>query len=479
MMKKPLIILYKTPFGQYFYETNRNEVVSVSENMYQYLRALLYDIEFEDLDITEKTKAEYIELQECGYLSPPVVQEVKHPLTGELEKILDRKVDKVTLQITQNCNLRCSYCIYSEDSNLGQRSHSANIMSLDTAKKALNFYKEHSIDSEMASITFYGGEPLIEFQRMKEIVSYAEQIFEGKEILFGITTNATLLNEEVIDFLLEHKFNITISIDGPQKVQDKNRKFKGGQGSYDIVIKNVSLLHDKNPDLMKNVTISMVIDPEQDYSELVTLFQLPILEDVNLTYTMVEKDAEILPPSNDYLTKYQYDLFLAYVEYFRSDDKKYASKLVKRDLDAFKSGMSRFKTNILSQMAAPGGPCVPGKMRLFVNSFGDLYPCERVNEDCCMKIGTLENGFDYNQINAVLNIGQLTADKCKKCWAFQQCTICAKRADEEGIISVPKKNTACNSSMATAYDTIVNKVLVYENDVHMRKMAKIKKEVNT
>lgn len=134
---------------------------------------------------------------------------------------------------------------------------------------------------------------------MKEIVSYAEQTFEGKEILFGITTNATLLTEEVIDFLLEHKFNITISIDVPKKVQDKNREFKGGQGSYDIVIKNVSLLHDKNPDLMKNVTISMVIDPEHDYSELVTLFRLSILEDVNLTYTMVDKDAEILPPSND------------------------------------------------------------------------------------------------------------------------------------------------------------------------------------
>lgn len=307
MNKKPLVLLYKTPFGHYFYETNRNEIVLISENMYQYMRIMFHGNFSGETEITNKTIAEYNELQECGYLSPPSVQTVQHPLTKGVKNFLDRKVDKITLQVTQNCNLRCYYCIYSDESNLGQRSHSSNRMALDTAKKALHFYKEHSIDSEKAFVSFYGGEPLLEFSRIKEIVLYAKEIFEGKELLFGITTNATLLNEEAIDFLLKHNFKIAISIDGPQSVQDKNRKFQNGQGSYDIVMKNVNTLYNKDPNHMKNVTISMVINPEQDYSELVTLFHLPILKDVNLTYTMIERDAEILPPSKDYLLKYQYD----------------------------------------------------------------------------------------------------------------------------------------------------------------------------
>lgn len=233
------------------------------------------------------------------------------------------------------------------------------------------------------------------------------------------------------------------------------------------------MIFNKNPALMKSITISMVIDPNQDYSEIVTLFNIPEFKDVSLTYTMVEKDAEQLFPSRDYLIKYHYDLFLAYMEYFRNDGKEYPSKLVERDMEAFKSGIRRFKTNMLSSVDAPGGPCVPGKVRLFINSFGELYPCERVNENCCMKIGTLDNGFDYEQINSVLNIGQLTEDRCKHCWAFQQCNICAKRMDDNGSMSISKKVFACNNSKLAAFDKMINKVLVYENERHMKKMKKI------
>ncbi len=477
MNAKPLVLLYKTPLGHYFYETNRNEIVSVNENLYQYIKGILTEDNSETVEVSEETKEEYLELQEYGYLSPPCVQNVQHPLTGQLHKFLARKVDKITLQVTQNCNLRCSYCIYSENSNLGQRSHSLNTMSLEVAKKALEFYRDHSLDSDMAAITFYGGEPLLEFSRIKEIVAYAEEIFEGKKILYSITTNATLLNKEIIDFLLVHNFSITLSMDGPKDVQDKNRKFKNGQGSFDIVMKNIQLLYHKNPDRMKNVTISMVIDPAQDYSEIVTLFLIPELRDVKLSYTMVEQDAELLSPSREYLEKYHYDFFLALMEYFRHDNKQYSSKLVERDMDAFKTGISRFKTNILSPTTAPGGPCVPGKMRLFVNSFGELYPCERVNEDCCMKIGTVDGGFDYDQINFMLNIGRLTADKCKSCWAFQKCSICAKRVDDNGTMSVTKKIAACNHSKEVAFEAIADKVLVYENEKHMKKMKDIRNEV--
>ena len=103
-------------------------------------------------------------------------------------------------------------------------------MSLETAKKAILFYREHSRDKDRAIIGFYGGEPLLAFPLIVESVKYAEEIFAGVDISFNITTNATLLTDEIIDFLLDHHFKLTFSLDGPNEVQDKNRIFANGSG---------------------------------------------------------------------------------------------------------------------------------------------------------------------------------------------------------------------------------------------------------
>ena len=470
---KPLVFLYRTAFGFYFYETSRNEIVKVSQALYEFIQAILAGQGEEEIDASENVKAEYRELRECGYLSPPHVQMVHHPLTEGLDIMLKRKVDKITLQVTQDCNLRCSYCIYSEGSNFGQRTHTHKSMSLSTAKKALDFYRKNSPDTEKVSIGFYGGEPLLKFDLIKDVVAYAEEIFRGKEIIYSITTNATLLNDEVIDFLLNHKFKILISIDGPERVQNKNRRFRDGTGSYQKVMQNVSKMYNKDPDRLGKVTLSMVIDPAQDYNEITTLFYEPVMKNVGLLYSFVEEDAQTLLPSQEYVSEHNYAMFLAFVMHFRNNDKTFPSKLVEQDIIVYKDGINRFKTSILPLASAPSGPCVPGKSKLFVSCTGDLYPCERVNENNCMKIGSLEEGFDLDNIKTILNVSKLNGGKCKTCWAFSLCTVCVKRADDNGRLSEKKMAHACEEARRIAINKIANKVLAFENECHERKMTKM------
>lgn len=470
MSQKPFVLPIRTALGYYFYEVNRNELVAVTEQLYEYLLRILDVGDTEMIEASEEVKTQYLELQDCGYLQPVHIEKVVHPLTGKLEDLLDRRIDKITLQITQNCNLRCSYCVYSENSNLGQRSHSSKVMSLETAKKALDFYHQHSIDSEKISIGFYGGEPLLAFPFIKDVVAYAEDIFDGKSIIYAITTNATLLTDEVIDYLLDKNFNVMISIDGPKRVQDKNRKFKNGTGSYDVVMRNINRLYQKDPEAMKRMSVSMVIDPSQDYSEIITLFDEPALKDINLTYTFVEEDARYLLPSEDYVVQYTYDLFLTLLKHFRDQKEHFPSKLVETDLNSIMDGNTRFKLNLVGLVGAPSGPCVPGKIRMLVNCFGDFYPCERVNENECMKIGSIERGFDFDQVSSILNVGQIAEQSCKNCWAFSLCNICAKRVDDNGKMTAERKLQACTESKSAAFSKLMNKILVYENEVHIRKM---------
>lgn len=186
IVDKPLVLPISTPLGYYIYETNRNEVISVSKEMFSYIQAIMGNNASEISRTSDNVKTQYAELAGCGYFSPPRVEKVEHPATYHLKHYLARNIEKFTLQITQNCNLRCKYCIYSEDSNLSQRSHSSNKMTFDIAKKALDFYWEHSRDSKSVMVGLYGGEPLLEYPLIVEIVKYAESIFAGKALSFGV-----------------------------------------------------------------------------------------------------------------------------------------------------------------------------------------------------------------------------------------------------------------------------------------------------
>lgn len=472
MMDKPFVLPIQTPLGKYFYEVNRNEVVKVNDDLFMYINQILTTPKPELVSAPTSTKEQYEELEECGYLSTNHVTKIVHPAVGLLKPLLSRGLTRMTLQVTQQCNLRCKYCIYSENSNLSQRSHSNNYMTWETAKRAVDFYYAHSIDTQKPHIGFYGGEPFLAFPLIEQVVLYAEKLFEGKDISFAATTNATILTDEMLDFISKHNFGLTFSLDGPKEIQDRNRVFRNGGGTYDLVMKNFNKIYQQEPAVIENSGINMVVTPDHQYEQILELFKTPVLEPVSLRSAYVEKDFDVLQPSEDYLAKYNYDGFVALAAYLRGDKVTNSNKLMKEMIDTFGSESAKFQRTEMPFVGAPSGPCIPGKLRLFINCFGEFYPCEKVNEKPSMKIGSLDDGFDFDAITRILNVSQLLPEKCKSCWAFSLCTICAERVDDGSGLSIKRLSDSCEGSRKLAFHRILQKILLFEHNAHMREISK-------
>ena len=159
------------------------------------------------------------------------------------------------LNLAHDCNLRCVYCFGHGGDFAGCRT----IMSKETAKKCVDFWyaQLHPDKAETVTVTFFGGEPLLNKPVFKYTVDYIAAKFRNtpKEVRYNLTTNATILDEEILDILINHKMNPLISMDGFQQIQDLNRPYASGRGSYQIVRQNVQTLSSHFP-LKARITLS-------------------------------------------------------------------------------------------------------------------------------------------------------------------------------------------------------------------------------
>jgi uncharacterized protein len=175
------------------------------------------------------------ELQELQILrAEGAVSTVNRPRVGGLP------LTTVVLNVNTGCNLSCTYC-YKEDLDTPANGRK---MSLETAQQSIEMLLRESPDQPRYTIVFFGGEPLTNLPLIRQVVAWAEPLFaeRGKRLDFSITTNATLLDEQTIAFLQQHRFSIAVSIDGPKAVHDRNRVTVGGQGTYETVARKVRLL---------------------------------------------------------------------------------------------------------------------------------------------------------------------------------------------------------------------------------------------
>ncbi|URZ04319.1 Cys-rich peptide radical SAM maturase CcpM [Clostridium felsineum] len=463
-MEKPFIHLLSSINGFYFYDVNKNEVVNVNKDVYDFLGKLLNDEEFKQ---NEDTQNKINKLKQNGYLSGNTLKEIKHPETDNLEYHLDRHIDQLTLQVTQDCNLRCSYCAYSKFDNSTQRNRSNKEMSIETATKAIDFLLRHSNDSEKIVISFYGGEPLLKFDFIKEIISYAKENFIGKELRFALTTNATLLTEEIIEYSINNNIDIMISLDGPEEIHDINRKFADGTGSFAKIIYNLQKLKDKYGNELRDfLRVNTVMDPKNDFDKMNSIFENEIFEGLDVGSVIVENffSNEQTTYSKEFIEKYFYQIFIGMVNLVGDIKGLKTYPLIAsviNSIHTFKENM--IENNGLPESTAPSGPCIPGKRRLFVNVHGEFFPCEKVSEVSeVMKIGNLDEGFNIKKVKNLLNIGRLTPEECKKCWALRKCTICAKKLERKGKLSADAKLELCKGVRASVEDDLKKLILLKE-----------------
>ena len=459
-MEKPNIHLFEVHGKFYFYDVNKNAIVEISKEAFDFLSS--------DESIQRGVGDEIFILKKEGLLSHIRPSCIEHPSTPHLEEILQSAVNRVCLQITQECNLRCKYCVYSGLYN--NRTHSKSEMSIDIAKRAIDFLIDNSGNNEAIDIGFYGGEPLLRFPFIEKCIDYAKKEGEGKRLTFSITTNGTLITEKMIERFIESNVELTISIDGPETIHNRNRIMRNGEGSFKLLISKLDMINRRYPEYAKNISYNIVIDQREDDLDEIEKFisKSEIINNSFITATTISTEGtkEDIISCNAFRTKNRYGEFrymLSLINRLSRDEPGLQlwqgafKKLEQFAIDSTKN------TRSLGKKEHHGGPCIPGQLRLLVNTNGDFLPCERVNEENeAMIIGNIEEGFDYKKISELLNIGKLTEEECKDCFAIRHCTICAASTDCNGKLSKDMKLRACEESRYNFSEMLKDLCVLYE-----------------
>lgn len=451
-----MIKLIKSPNKKYLYDTNIHKICEISNELYEKLKTEA---------IMQDDSNEVFKLKKMGFLQSMRVQKLESSMIDFVDTYLERGIQKLTLQITQDCNFRCVYCNYTEN-NGGQRVHSKKKMDIQTAKKSIDFFMDRSIDLKESYVGFYGGEPLIEMNLIKQIVTYIEENYPYRNVVYAISTNASLLNDMNIKFLAEHDFYTLISFDGSKEIHDANRKFVNStESTYDIVIKNIKKIAKNYPEYLKKVLLNVVINPKDDLDKVNKIFiEDDILKKMNIQQTIVDDSLHNCKNeySEKFVAKYQYEQFVNFID---NTDKMKLSKLVVADENILKKEQEKLEDDSfqLNERQIPSGPCLAGRKRMLVNADGIVFPCEKVTETSdIMRIGDVDNGFYMKKVKKLFYISHLTPNRCLNCWAFHFCTICGKDIIHGDEFSESRKAILCKEVLSSAENTLRKVILVKE-----------------
>ncbi len=361
-------------------------------------------------DITEADIEEcyeqVVELKESGKLFAPDTFE---PMAGQLKDKTRGVVKALCLHIAHTCNLNCSYCFASQGKYSGERA----VMSLEVGKRALDFLIENSGTRRNLEVDFFGGEPLMNYQVVKDIVAYARSIEKqhNKNFRFTLTTNGILIDDDVIEFANREMSNVVLSLDGRKEVHDRFRVDYAGNGSWERIVpkfrKLVEARGGKNYYMRGTFTHA---NPD---------FLSDIKQMLDLGFTELSMEPVVCAPGDpSELT--QEDLPVVLDQY---------EKLAELMLERKKEG--RPFTFYHYMIDLTGGPCIykrisgcgSGTEYMAVTPWGDLYPCHQFVGDEKFRLGDIYNGVtntECQQSFAECNV--YARNECRDCWARLYCS---------------------------------------------------------
>lgn len=422
-MKKERIKLihqYKNNGYNIVLDVNSGSVHVVDEKVYDVIarmvenklenadrNGILKGLHMENADNAELTEIvdEIIELRNDGMLFAEDIYENSITAFQNRETV----VKALCLHIAHDCNLKCQYCFAEEGEYHGRRA----LMSFEVGKKALDFLVANSGKRVNLEVDFFGGEPLMNWQVVKDLVAYGRSLEKpyNKKFRFTLTTNGVLLNDEILAFANQEMANIVLSIDGRKEVHDRMRPMAGGQGSYDLVLpkfQKVAESRNQTNYYVRGTFTHFNKDFAADVCHLADLgFQQisvePVVAPESAPYALVEED---LP---ELLAEYD----------------KLAAEMIKRQKEGKAFNFFHFMIDL------KGGPCVykrlsgcgSGTEYLAVTPWGDFYPCHQFVGQEEFLMGNVDEGITNTDIREEFKTCNVySKEKCRDCFAKFYCS---------------------------------------------------------
>ena len=330
------------------------------------------------------------------------------------ESIIDFKkrktvVKALCLHIAHDCNLACRYCFAEEGEYHGRRA----LMSYETGKQALDFLIANSGNRRNLEVDFFGGEPLMNWQVVKDLVKYGreQEKIHNKNFRFTLTTNGVLLNDEIMEFANKEMANVVLSIDGRKEVHDYMRPFRKGKGSYDLIVpKFQKFAESRNQE--KYYVRGTFTHNNLDFSK-------DVLHLADLGFKQISVEPVVSLPEEPYAIKEE-DIPVICAEY-----DKLAAEMVKRHREGNDFNFFHFMIDLT------GGPCVykrlsgcgSGTEYLAVTPWGDLYPCHQFVGEEGFLLGNVFEGIKNTDLVDEFKCCNVYAkEKCRNCFARFYCS---------------------------------------------------------
>lgn len=319
------------------------------------------------------------------------------------------EIKALCLHVAHTCNLNCTYCFAAQGKYHGERA----LMSFETGKRALDILVENSGKRRNLEVDFFGGEPLMNFEVVKQLVAYARSIEDkcGKHFRFTLTTNGVLLDDEVTEFANRECHNVVLSLDGRKEVHDRLRKTINGKGSYDTIVpkfqKFVKARGDKGYYVRGTFTHNN------------TDFTNDIFHMADLGFTELSMEPVVCAPGEEYALTEE-DLPVLFEQY-----EILAKEMLRREREGRPFTFYHYMLDLT------GGPCIykrisgcgSGTEYLAVTPWGELYPCHQFVGDPKYSMGNIWDGVTNKALQDEFKLCNAYArPDCKDCWAKLYCS---------------------------------------------------------
>ena len=350
-------------------------------------------------------------LEECAVLKKEQMLFTEDVYEKAIDSFKDRPtvVKALCLHIAHDCNLACRYCFAEEGEYHGRRA----MMSYEVGKQALDFLIANSGNRKNLEVDFFGGEPLMNWKVVKDLVAYgrSQEKIHNKHFRFTLTTNGVLLNDEIMEFANKEMDNVVLSIDGRREVHDFMRPFRKGAGSYDLVVPKFRKFADSRGQ-KKYYARGTFTRHNLDFSR-------DVLHLADLGFEQISVEPVVADEKEEYALQWE-DVPKICEEY-----DKLAKEIIKREKEGRGFNFFHFMIDLT------GGPCVykrlsgcgSGTEYLAVTPWGDLYPCHQFVGEEKFLMGNVWDGVQKPEIrDAFKECNVYAKEKCRECFARFYCS---------------------------------------------------------